>query len=85
MPPNFFLGGFDGRVNLGLIRDVELEHQSLALGRQRFHLLRFARRHHRAKAALQRLGGQFAPEAGRTAGDKPNGFSLFALLLFLWS
>ena len=59
-----FRGRFDGRVNLALIGDIKFEDQSVAMGRQRFHRLRFARRDDRAKTPRQRLGGQFASEAG---------------------
>jgi hypothetical protein len=37
-----------------------------------------ARRHNRAVSALKHLFGECPTEAGRAAGDEPDGFSLLA-------
>jgi len=81
----FLLGCLDGRVNLALIRDVELEHQSSRL-LPNLSPHRVCGRHHRVVAALKHIFGKLAAETGRAAGDKPNEFfcSLFFYFLCSW-
>jgi len=70
MASKFLLGCFDRGVNLALIGDVELEHQSFSFRCQAFHLIRMAGGHHRPIAALKHIFGKLGAETGRAARDE---------------